>query len=83
MSQDSKGITDRMLSKIGQTVTFRYPEKVLVGNLEDRHVLPSQSSTGVPYWDVVDLIDFPGESDPVDIDTLPVSGHEVPTARPM
>jgi hypothetical protein len=34
--------------------------------LKDRYVLPAQGArSGVPYWDVVDLIEFPREAEPV------------------
>jgi hypothetical protein len=26
--------------------------------------VPSEPNSGVPYWDVVDLIEFPGEKEP-------------------
>jgi hypothetical protein len=44
-------------------VTFLYPAGGgnAKGKLEDRYVLPVSSRGAVPYWDVVDLIDFPGE----------------------
>lgn len=54
----------KILSKIGEPVTFTYPgdEPKASGILKDRYVLPAQGErSNVPYWDVVDLIEFPEE----------------------
>jgi hypothetical protein len=51
----------KILSRIGSPVTFKYPEsdKSLIGKLVDRVVIQgSPSAHGIPYWDVVDLIEF-------------------------
>lgn len=51
----------KILSKIGKAVIFQYPSKE--GNehgvLKDRFLLRGGGRSGVPYWDVVDLIEFP------------------------
>jgi hypothetical protein len=55
-----------ILSKIGDTVTFTFPEgeERMVGVLNDRCVICTGSKEGVKYWDVVDLISFNGETEP-------------------
>lgn len=55
----------KILGRIGQPVHFQYPanEGHKQGILRDRAVI-SSPSTSVPYWDVVDLIEFAGESEP-------------------
>ena len=53
-----------ILKKIGQKVIFDYPnhEGKRVGFLKDRVVIASDwSSSGIPYLDIVDLIEFPNE----------------------
>jgi hypothetical protein len=60
-------VVTQILSKIGEPVTFLYPngEDHAHGTLKDRYVLPAQGArSGVPYWDVVDLIEFPNEAEP-------------------
>ena len=59
-------ITEQILKRIGKKVKFTYPppEGFKTGFLKDRAVIFSPGSTGVPYWDVVDLIEFPGEPEP-------------------
>ena len=61
------GITEQILKPIGKKVMFTYPpaEGFKKGFLKDRAVIFSPGSTGVPYWDVVDLIEFPGEPEPL------------------
>jgi len=57
----------RILSCIGRKVSFRYPgnEGDKHGILKDRAVVESTNELGaVPYWDVVDLIEFKGEQEP-------------------
>jgi hypothetical protein len=59
-------IVTKILSKIGKPVTFTYPGDELdaCGILKDRYVLPAQGErSDVPYWDVVDLIEFPKEAE--------------------
>jgi len=60
------GIAEQILKPIGKEVKFTYPpaEGCKKGFLKDRAVISSPGSTGVPYWDVVDLIEFPGEPEP-------------------
>ena len=55
------------MKPVGRGVSFQYPgnEGHKKGRLKDRVIIPSNpGSTGVPYWDVVDLIEFPEESEP-------------------
>ena len=59
-------VTHKILSRIGKPVSFQYPsgEPHMKGILKDRAVIDSNPSTaGVPYWDVVDLIHFPGSQE--------------------
>jgi len=58
---------DRIKSKIGKKVSFKYPGKEgdKHGILKDRSVVESDNTIGkVPYWDVVDLIEFKNEKEP-------------------
>ena len=61
-SHDTGGsIVNRILRPVGHSVSFNYPagEKHKRGILIDRAVVQSNPRTrGVPYWDVVDLIEF-------------------------
>jgi hypothetical protein len=52
----------KILSAIGRKVNFIYPEGEgkKQGILKDRAVVESTSGK-VPYWDVVDLVEFEGE----------------------
>lgn len=55
---------NKILSRIGKPVTFKYPgeEGTSHGILRDRSVFESHCHPKcVPYWDVVDLIEFEGE----------------------
>ena len=57
----------KILSCIGKKVSFKYPgnEGNKHGTLKDRSVIESSNAVGkVPYWDVVDLIEFKGEKEP-------------------
>jgi hypothetical protein len=57
----------KILSCIGRKVSFKYPgnEGDKHGILKDRSVVESSNAAGkVPYWDVVDLIEFKGEEEP-------------------
>ncbi len=57
---------DKILSKIGQKVKFTYPgdEGTKRGILRDRAVFECPCEAGdIPYWDVVDLIEFDGEKE--------------------
>jgi hypothetical protein len=54
-------------SRVGNRVSFRYPgdEGEKTGVLKDRTVVPSITPPGaVPYWDVIDLLEFEGQSEP-------------------
>ena len=58
---------NRILSCIGKRVSFKYPgnEGDKHGILKDRAVVESTNALGaVPYWDVVDLIEFEDEEEP-------------------
>lgn len=56
-------IIQQILRPVGKKVTFKYPGKEghKKGYLKDRVVLASNP----PYWDVVDLIEFPDEPEPM------------------
>jgi hypothetical protein len=57
----------KILSRIGEPVSFKYPgnEGNKHGILKDRAVVESTNEIGsVPYWDVVDLIEFEDEKEP-------------------
>ena len=66
MRGEQDHVVGQILGKIGKRVTFLYPENEshAYGILKDRYVLPTKGRTGVPYWDVVDLIEFPNEPEP-------------------
>jgi hypothetical protein len=58
---DNKDTIKKILSRIGTDVLFNFPgsEGILRGVIKERVVLPSKyEKTSIPYWDVVDLIDF-------------------------
>jgi hypothetical protein len=57
---------DKILSCIGKKVHYKYrgAERSQHGILKDRAVVKSQYGGPVPYWDVVDLIEFEGEEEP-------------------
>lgn len=60
-------VIQKILGKIGKNVSFTYPgnEKGKEGLLKDRVVMPSNlGPKGIPYWDVIDLIEFPEETEP-------------------
>jgi hypothetical protein len=63
---DNDTIAAKILDRIGKKVSFTYPghEPNKTGILKDRAFIPSPGATGVPYWDVVDLIEFPDEPQP-------------------
>lgn len=57
----------KILTCIGRKVSFNYPgnEGNKQGILRDRVVVESTNEIGsVPYWDVVDLIEFKDEEEP-------------------
>lgn len=58
---------EKILGRIGAPVTFGYPseEGNESGVLRDRYVLAGAGGRGkVPYWDVIDLIEFPETDEP-------------------
>jgi hypothetical protein len=66
--QSRDPVIKKILQAVGRPVSFRYPagEKHKSGKLVDRAVVRSNSpgARGVPYWDVVDLIEFKKEKHP-------------------
>ncbi len=59
-------IIEKIKKPIGKKVKFRYPEGEKSGILKDRAVIASNPHfTGVPYWDVVDLIEFHDDQEPL------------------
>ncbi len=55
----------KILKPVGNPVKFHYPndEGDKKGILKDRSIVPGNPDNGVPYWDVVDLIEFPEEKE--------------------
>ena len=67
MAYNTTDEIEKILSCIGRKVSFKYPgnEGDKHGVLKDRAVIESMNDIGaVPYWDVVDLIEFKGEKEP-------------------
>ncbi len=67
MSNHTSDEIMKILSCIGKKVSFRYPgnEGDKFGVLKDRAVVENTNNVSdVPYWDVVDLIEFKGEKEP-------------------
>lgn len=66
MDISDDAVVTQILKAIGKRVSFEYPgnEGSKTGTLKDRAVLASSASSVVPYWDVVDLIEFHGEPEP-------------------
>lgn len=67
MTGDMARVREHILSRIGEKVSFKFPgsEGDKHGILKDRAVIESTNAPGtVPYWDVVDLIEFKGEKEP-------------------
>lgn len=59
-------VSKKILEAIGRRVEFQYPppKGSIVGILKDRSVIPSTNQENeVPYWSVVDLIEFPNEEE--------------------
>jgi len=68
MKNNEKEIIEKIRSRIGSKVSFKYPGKEgdKTGTLKDRAIIPSTNEIGtVSYWDVVDLIEFKGEKEPL------------------
>jgi hypothetical protein len=62
MDTNHENVIEKIRGRIGKKVRFSYPEGVKIGRLVDRAVIESgEGASGVPYWDIVDLIEFPGE----------------------
>jgi hypothetical protein len=64
---EGEDVIKKIMNAVGKPVKFQYPgvEGHKKGRLKDRAIVPSNpGSTGVPYWDVVDLIEFPEEAEP-------------------
>jgi hypothetical protein len=63
---DNDAVAAKILGFVGNKVRFKYPdpEPHKTGILKDRVVIPSPGATGVPYWDVVDLIEFRDDPQP-------------------
>jgi hypothetical protein len=58
---------EKIMDAVGRPVSFKFPgsEGDKKGILKDRAVVPSNpGTTGIPYWDVIDLIEFPEEEEP-------------------
>jgi hypothetical protein len=57
---------NKILSRVGKKVNYKYPgdERSQHGILKDRSVFESPYGGAVPYWDVIDLIEFEGEKEP-------------------
>lgn len=63
-----KEVLEKIQSCIGKKVSFKYPanEGDKRGVLKDRAIISSSNEPGsVPYWDVVDLIEFQDEKEPL------------------
>jgi hypothetical protein len=61
-------VIPKIMEAVGKPVQFDYPgsEGQKKGILKRRSVIRSNPGTsGVPYWDVVDLIEFSGEPEPL------------------
>lgn len=63
MTNPANNVIAKILSRIGKEVSFKYPgnEGSKHGILKDRTVVKSSNVGTVPYWDVVDLIEFEGK----------------------
>jgi hypothetical protein len=58
---------EKIMGAVGKPVSFRFPgnEGTKKGILKDRAIVPSNPGTdGIPYWDVIDLIEFSEEAEP-------------------
>jgi hypothetical protein len=68
MSATEDNIEEKILKPIGKKVEFKFPnnEGRKEGYLKDRAFIESNpGSSDVPYWDVIDLIEFPDEPEPI------------------
>jgi hypothetical protein len=61
-------IYEKIMDAVGKPVSFKFPKKEgdKAGILKDRAIVPSNpGTTGTLYLDVVDLIEFPEEAEPL------------------
>ncbi len=68
MTLSTTQIRTRLRQPIGRPVAFRYPSGKgdRRGRLKDRAIVRSAPGpSGATYWDIVDLIEFPGERRPL------------------
>jgi len=65
MKNTENDVLNKIKSCIGNEVSFKYPgdEGSKLGVLKDRAVIAGTKIGTVPYWDVVDLIEFKGEKE--------------------
>lgn len=78
---DNPEIIAKLMRPVGKKVSFQYPadEGHKHGTLQDRAIIASNpGATGVPYWDVVDLISFPDEPEP---DWIRIGYYRLPKDR--
>ena len=67
MKHEHDEIQKKIMDAVGKQVLFKFPGKEgnKNGILKDRAIVPSNpGTTGIPYWDVIDLIEFPEETEP-------------------
>ncbi len=68
MTEDTQRVREKILSAVNGKVSFKYPgsEGDKHGVLTERVVVESVNASGtVPYWDVVDLIEFKDLKEPM------------------
>ena len=68
MTEDTQRVREKILSAVNGNVSFKYPgsEGDKHGVLTERVVVESVNASGtVPYWDVVDLIEFKDLKEPM------------------
>lgn len=66
MKESDIEVINKIKSCVGNKVSFIYPDKEGIKNgiIKDRAVIEGANVGTVPYWDVVDLIEFKGEKEP-------------------
>ena len=67
MNEDQEDIRKKIMSRVGKKVSFKYPgsEGDKNGVLKKRTVVDSiNAQRDAHYWDVIDLIEFEGETEP-------------------
>ena len=59
-------VTAKLMTAVGRPVKFTYPaaEGTRQGTLKDRAVAVGSNTRGVPYYNVIDLIEFADEPEP-------------------